>query len=412
MSEQAAILKLEESITIESQTQPANIQGEQRAATTIKKGHGKHWTIGIIIIVLASLLTGAYFFFAYTTFPPVQKLRGLYIETALTTMDHQWLATAFLPKSAITKVQQQIQAEAEKQKAIQSRWKEQGNAPAEETATPTFRDIYWELSDATYAFVSTNYDFATAYINNLDGALDLKTVFDEKVLVLDVPNNLLILEVSGAGYVGKLAVVKDSSQVDLAIASNIGSHGQFISEMADGNNAILAMNASGFADYKGCGNGGTPVGIVLKGGHIYGTVQPSYQVIGMYQSKFMISSFGIAQTYDWAIQWQPTLILNGETLIDGTFGMGLQPRAALGQTENGDFLMLVIDGRQVGYSVGATVQDSADIMKRHKAYQASNIDGGSSAIMYYDGKLITRTSSPAKTTGRYLPDAIIVHAAN
>lgn len=408
MSEQTAILRSEKNIPIKVLAQQ-DVKEEQ---PTIKKKRGKRRAIGIIVIALASLLTGAYFFFSYSSFQPVSKLRTIYIETALTTMDHQWLATAFLPKSAVAKVQQQIQEEVEKQKAIQSKWKEQNQNLAAEAAKPTFRDIYWELSDATYAYVSTNYDFETAYINNLDESLDLKTVFDEKVLVLDVPNNLLILKVTGPGYVGKLAVVKDSTQIDLAIASNIGSHGQFISEMADGNNAILAMNASGFVDYDGRGNGGTPVGMVLKDGHIYGKVESSYQVIGMYQSKFMISSFGIAQTYDWAIQWHPTLILNGETLVDGTFGMGLQPRAALGQTEDGDFLMLVIDGRQVGYSVGATIQDSADIMKKHKAYQATNIDGGSSAIMYYDGELITKTSSPAKTTGRYLPDAIIVHAAD
>ena len=73
--------------------------------------------------------------------------------------------------------------------------------------------------------------------------------------------------------------------------------------------------------------------------------------------------------------------------------------------------MLVVDGRQVGHSVGATVNDLAQIMLRHKAYQAMNLDGGSSSIMNYRGKTISRPSS-TNSLGRYLPNAFICKSAS
>jgi exopolysaccharide biosynthesis protein len=83
----------------------------------------------------------------------------------------------------------------------------------------------------------------------------------------------------------------------------------------------------------------------------------------------------------------------------------------LGQTADGDVLLLVIDGRQPGYSLGCTVEDCAEVLLRYNGYQAMNLDGGSSSLMWYDGEII---SSPAANTqgGRYLPNAIVVTPAN
>ena len=42
-------------------------------------------------------------------------------------------------------------------------------------------------------------------------------------------------------------------------------------------------------------------------------------------------------------------------------------------------LLAIVDGRQPGYSVGITLGDLADILYQYGAYQACNLDGGSSA---------------------------------
>ena len=91
--------------------------------------------------------------------------------------------------------------------------------------------------------------------------------------------------------------------------------------------------------------------------------------------------------------------------------MGIQPRTAVGQTKKGDFLFLIVDGRQVGYSLGCTVEDCKNILMDYKAYQGMNMDGGSSAIMWYNGQYITKSSS-VTGIGRYMPDALIVKRAS
>ena len=82
----------------------------------------------------------------------------------------------------------------------------------------------------------------------------------------------------------------------------------------------------------------------------------------------------------------------------------------IGQALDGTVFLLTIDGRQVGWSLGATVVDAAKILQKYDAYQAVNLDGGSSTIMIYRDEIITKTSG-AQNYGRWCPDAFIVDYA-
>jgi exopolysaccharide biosynthesis protein len=115
--------------------------------------------------------------------------------------------------------------------------------------------------------------------------------------------------------------------------------------------------------------------------------------------------------YLWGIQFFPALIVDGESVVDGTFGMGIQPRASFGQATNGDVLMLVIDGRQAGYSLGCTVAECTKILLSYDCYQAMNLDGGSSALLWYDGENMTSPSS-VSSDGRLLPNCFVVYPAS
>ena len=96
--------------------------------------------------------------------------------------------------------------------------------------------------------------------------------------------------------------------------------------------------------------------------------------------------------------------------MHGSAGWGIQPRSAIGQTARGEVLLLIIDGRAPGYSIGATLGDCADILKKYDAVQACNLDGGSSSIMYYNGREITKPSAANKVKGRAIPDGFMVYA--
>lgn len=56
-------------------------------------------------------LEGLYFFLCYTQNSFVKRWRTIYIQTAMSTMRHQWMATYLLPESVIDEVlQMRIQA--------------------------------------------------------------------------------------------------------------------------------------------------------------------------------------------------------------------------------------------------------------------------------------------------------------
>ena len=151
------------------------------------------------------------------------------------------------------------------------------------------------------------------------------------------------------------------------------------------------------------------MGFVLSGGEYSGqALKGRYQTAGFdYDDNFRAGrGLDLDEMRD-AVQFYPIIVLNGEKNIDGSFGMGIQPRTVIGQTADKAALLLVIDGRRVGHSLGTTVSECADILLRYGCWTAMNMDGGSSSSMTYNGRSITKNSS-AMPQGRYLPDAWVV----
>lgn len=68
------------------------------------------------------------------------------------------------------------------------------------------------------------------------------------------------------------------------------------------------------------------------------------------------------------------------------------PRTAIGQLADGRTLMVVVDGRQSGYSVGMTTFEMAQTMVRLGAVRAMQLDGGGSSTLAFDGVVLNRPS--------------------
>ena len=64
---------------------------------------------------------------------------------------------------------------------------------------------------------------------------------------------------------------------------------------------------------------------------------------------------------------------------------GRNPRTAVGYREDNTMIMITVDGRKEGSS-GVTIEELAQLMKQLGCYEAINLDGGSSTVMYVDGK--------------------------
>ena len=83
------------------------------------------------------------------------------------------------------------------------------------------------------------------------------------------------------------------------------------------------------------------------------------------------------------------------------------PRTAVGQRADGKIVMLVVDGRQPGYSVGMTNFELAQAMVRLGCVTASALDSGGSSTMAFDGQLLNQ---PSDDTGeRAVKEALLVY---
>ena len=88
---------------------------------------------------------------------------------------------------------------------------------------------------------------------------------------------------------------------------------------------------------------------------------------GMGAGPVLIKNGVIVDTYDEEVFWG-----------SGVSNTGLDPRSAIGYTNNKHLILLVADGRQTGISAGASLPQMASILKNLGCIEALNCDGGGS----------------------------------
>lgn len=378
-----------------------------------------------ILVIICSILILGIICYALFVFSPnkfIRKWRNIYIETAMSTMSHQWLATAFIPSGIIDEVM------AEAEKALEENMVFESPLPETDTNKPEsptheqheitdekdgdeisqkeeFSEYYFEIDADT---LPDDLDYGRIQLSDITD-LGIKTTNGDAVWAIDEINGLIIVEVTGSDYVGKLAIVKDSSQVILAANTKSG-RGSTVTELCNQYNAVLGINASAFGDEEGTSKGDVYMGYIKGQGEVTNSeiLDAPFQLVGYDEDDYLRVGYGLDVTkLRDACQFYPILVSNGENMCNGTVGMGLHPRSVIAQTSDKRTLLLIIDGRRIGYSIGATMKDCAELLIAYDAYTAMNLDGGSSSSMTYMGEMITKTSSPMPE-GRYLPDAWVV----
>lgn len=407
----------------EAKPQTAKAAAGSKGRPAKKKKSKKHRIRTLVMTLL--LLVGLYCIAVFSNIPFIKKWRDIYIETAMGTMTHQWLATAFIPDFVIDEVMGTRSDIESDQNSIETNWQVGSLSGAGDKVKwsrleKNFFKLYPEIDeDSFYEYLDAHGDEVLTDDGYLlidkagldDESTGITTVYGDEVLAIDTVNGITIVKVTGSEYVGRLAIVKDPSQVGLELSENFGSSGSIIANIVENSGGVLAINASGFYDPDGHGNGGTPHGLVIRDGeHLWDWVgQGGDKAIGFdWNDQLNIEIYDGSNDFRDAVEFKPVLVLDGEKVISGSAGWGMQPRSAIGQTDDGQVLLLVVDGRQPGYSIGCTMGDLADIMERYGAEQACNLDGGSSSIMYYNGRKITRPSAGDKQNGRLLPNAFVV----
>ena len=228
---------------------------------------------------------------------------------------------------------------------------------------------------------------------------------------------LQLIDIAQGTVKGKLLIVKDPSRVILGTSNNLGSQaGLQLTDMVAKYNGVAGINAGGFNDENGRGNGGIPQGLVITGGQlVWGNANVRYNVVGIDADHIlrvgtMTGQEALAQGIRNGVSFvthdglASSLIINGEIQTQN-LQSGVNPRTAIGQRSDGAILLLVLDGRSIN-TLGATMENVVDVMLQYGAVNAGNLDGGSSSVMVYDGEIINNCASV--TGPRYIPTGFIV----
>ena len=245
------------------------------------------------------------------------------------------------------------------------------------------------------------------------------SIYDEPVLAIDAENGVLLLRIQDTGYRGVLAVGKDPAALSIEMCSTLGSYGQLIGTTAEEHDGVLAMNASGFLDPGGNGNGGQLAGYAMSNGEAHGTHFGAwaYKRIELHEDNLFYikdANSTVGEGCTDATEFQPAMIIDGVKYTTD-YWTDTQPRACIGQSDKYEILMLVIEGRYpLDGIVGTSVNTCSDILLKHGCMQAMNLDGGSSAMMWFDGKYVMQSSSsPLRYSGgRPTPNAWVYKRAS
>lgn len=199
--------------------------------------------------------------------------------------------------------------------------------------------------------------------------------------------------------------IDDATTLRSAFANNQFGENitDLVSSIAEDNGAVLAING----DYYGFRSSG----IVIRNGVVYrdegareGLVFFRDGTVAVYDETQTTAAELIDDGAWNTLSFGPAIVVDGEAVagidqveVDTNIGnhsiQGEQPRTAIGIVDENHIVLVVVDGRDPGYSRGVTLPELADIMVSLGAMTAYNLDGGGSSEMWFNGDVVNRPSN-------------------
>ena len=353
-------------------------KSDDRKIAKKEKVKMKTWQKIVVVIICVALTCGSGL--GFLLYGPYPNFREWLITTAMTTMRHQYLAKWFYSQKTIDSV---------------------------------LKNNYVKLVDE-----DTDLN-AITFVDYSKSKGMYKNKYEKEILSHEDGEKYKLININSDGMRGYLVAIYDASKVKVGTATNLNVKGEMLTTIAKNNKAIVAMNASGFNDPGYMGNGSKPHGVVIRNGKVVsnnGNVPVSGGVLGFTKdNKFIMKKMTAEQALEKgirdAVEFGPFLIVNGTpSFIKGNGGWGTAPRSAIGQRQDGIVLFLVMDGRDYAHGIdGVGMVELTEILMKYGAYNAANLDGGTSSGLVINNQLINKpvNGSGQKST-RAIPDAWIV----
>ncbi|MFA5292985.1 MAG: phosphodiester glycosidase family protein [Phycisphaerae bacterium] len=152
------------------------------------------------------------------------------------------------------------------------------------------------------------------------------------------------------------------------------------SQFLTGQSLEAAINANFFVNLDGVH--ANVNGLLMRAGSVISSHSSSYPIqlrVTSDNEASIVDASGNPSGVYTAVAGDAWHLTNG-----GCYGANdtADPRTSVGISQDGRFLiMCVVDGRQPGYSMGATILDMSYWMKDFGAHNAMNLDGGGSTCM-------------------------------
>ena len=330
----------------------------------------------ILCVVLDSLAIFCLLLF----YGPFTGFRDFIVTTAMSTMSHKYLARTFYTQNMIDKV----------------------------------------LSRNYIEDLGTSTDASIINVGNIEEKEVYESIYEEQILKREKNQKFKVIDVEKTSeYNVHMVVVYDPSDISLFVTPTLGSYGLTITEIAEKENASVAINASGFEDKDGQGSGGFSTGTIIKDGKvIWEGIPTGWQggLIGFNYDNVLVLTKdspldAITNGMKDAIEFGPFLIVNGEAAYTkGNGGTGIHPRTIIAQRQDGIVLLLAIDGNgnNYGYRGGMNYYQIIELLQRYGAYNAANLDGGASTSLAFNKLLYNKPCGIGGTGERALPTAWVV----
>lgn len=306
---------------------------------------------------------------------PFNVIKDFWVTTAMVTQTHKYLAYTFYSEGQIEDVMR--------------------------------RNYYVPISDET--------DVNQVTIGISEDKKTYESIYEQQILEHDKDELYKLIEFKYGEFDCYMIVIYDPTRIHAATSSKLNS-GEVLTTISKNNGAIAAINGGGYSWYNGY-----PNGIIVQDGKvIYAESSGSFITAAFNEDGVMIAGNISAKDVKeknikeaLSFNGGPLLIVNGVPVkINGTGGSGLNPRTVIAQRKDGIVLFLVVNGYGQKLSWkgrgGVYLNDLLVILQRYGAYNAVNMDGGSSTTMVLNNKLINSPCEPLSEGQDFIRSAWIL----
>lgn len=217
--------------------------------------------------------------------------------------------------------------------------------------------------------------------------------------------DIKVFKLDELGYRGYIAKAKlfDPSVVKVVLGQDKLGESETTSSAVQRTGAILGVNGGGF--YSAVKDGKTgifPIGNTIVDGEFVTGFHPSNGEVffagisqygkligGHFREEKALLNLKPVQ----GVSFLPILIQGGKPLpLPQEWKNTKHPRTIIGEYANGDFILIVVDGRQSDWSSGVTLERLQIKLIELGVKEGYNLDGGGSSAMVFKGQVLNRPS--------------------